>query len=416
MATAALLNPSPAYPHTAPFTFSQPQHHSHHPPHPPRPPLTAVSVPGMGPPPESRTLAQDNDASQRQSLPSLSEVFSTTKTTPYSPKPAPINGLTSQAPGPSFHAAHSRQESLQDTRPPHQPLEDKFFRFTQRPDSSASAHPTGPPPYIEQRDLSKASEPLRPEPNHVAGPPAPLPPSGPRTSLSQPTQLPPGQYPLSQPSVSPRHNGPFPSYEPQGPPPPTEADYVRNRYDHTTVNRHIEAWSYQDCLNKIAWHARTVSNFAEAYSKIASEQHGGHTIPERLPSDSEVIDMLSNVDFIKQSLTNVRDLVQQSIASEKARQLGRPKHAYDGDEDVTMYADGSSNKSYGIGEVKKRRGRAAPPGRCHSCNRIDTPEWRRGPDGARTLCNACGLHYAKLERKRQMEQRSIRPKGVEDRA
>ena len=54
--------------------------------------------------------------------------------------------------------------------------------------------------------------------------------------------------------------------------------------------------------------------------------------------------------------------------------------------------------------------RAAPPGRCHSCIRVDTPEWRRGPDGARTLCNACGLHYAKLERKRQLEQRNIRPK------
>jgi hypothetical protein len=57
--------------------------------------------------------------------------------------------------------------------------------------------------------------------------------------------------------------------------------------------------------------------------------------------------------------------------------------------------------------------RAAPPGRCHSCNRIDTPEWRRGPDGARTLCNACGLHYAKLERKRQLEARQIRPKHDE---
>ena len=41
--------------------------------------------------------------------------------------------------------------------------------------------------------------------------------------------------------------------------------------------------------------------------------------------------------------------------------------------------------------LKKRRGRAAPPGRCQSCNRAETPEWRRGPDGARTLCNACGL-------------------------
>ncbi|CAG8901378.1 unnamed protein product [Penicillium egyptiacum] len=37
--------------------------------------------------------------------------------------------------------------------------------------------------------------------------------------------------------------------------------------------------------------------------------------------------------------------------------------------------------------------------RCHSCNRSETPEWRRGPDGSRTLCNACGLHYAKLSRR-----------------
>jgi hypothetical protein len=35
--------------------------------------------------------------------------------------------------------------------------------------------------------------------------------------------------------------------------------------------------------------------------------------------------------------------------------------------------------------------RASPPGQCHSCEILDTPEWRRGPDGQRTLCNACGL-------------------------
>lgn len=38
---------------------------------------------------------------------------------------------------------------------------------------------------------------------------------------------------------------------------------------------------------------------------------------------------------------------------------------------------------------------------CHSCNCTETPEWRRGPDGARTLCNACGLHYAKLMKKKR---------------
>ncbi|KAL9039839.1 MAG: hypothetical protein Q9214_004713 [Letrouitia sp. 1 TL-2023] len=50
-------------------------------------------------------------------------------------------------------------------------------------------------------------------------------------------------------------------------------------------------------------------------------------------------------------------------------------------------------------DIKKRRSRAAHPGRCHSCNRAETPEWRRGPDGVRILCNSCCLHYAKLTRK-----------------
>lgn len=49
------------------------------------------------------------------------------------------------------------------------------------------------------------------------------------------------------------------------------------------------------------------------------------------------------------------------------------------------------SESFVTSDIKKRRGRAAPPGRCHICNRVDTPEWRGGPDGPRTLCNACGL-------------------------
>ncbi|KAG8858699.1 hypothetical protein FRB96_004836 [Tulasnella sp. 330] len=47
----------------------------------------------------------------------------------------------------------------------------------------------------------------------------------------------------------------------------------------------------------------------------------------------------------------------------------------------------------------KKRSRATPPGKCHSCMSTETPEWRRGPDGARTLCNACGLHFAKLAKR-----------------
>jgi hypothetical protein len=42
--------------------------------------------------------------------------------------------------------------------------------------------------------------------------------------------------------------------------------------------------------------------------------------------------------------------------------------------------------------------------RCLGCKATSTPEWRRGPLGPRTLCNACGLVYAKIIKRRVKEQ------------
>lgn len=36
---------------------------------------------------------------------------------------------------------------------------------------------------------------------------------------------------------------------------------------------------------------------------------------------------------------------------------------------------------------------------CVSCGAVESPEWRAGPQGPKTLCNACGLKYAKQQRK-----------------
>jgi len=45
---------------------------------------------------------------------------------------------------------------------------------------------------------------------------------------------------------------------------------------------------------------------------------------------------------------------------------------------------------------------------CHCCGRKETPEWRKGPDGPATLCNACGLQWAKKVR----SQRNSSPSSV----
>lgn len=57
-----------------------------------------------------------------------------------------------------------------------------------------------------------------------------------------------------------------------------------------------------------------------------------------------------------------------------------------------QYHPGVSSDS----KKEHRGGRAAPEGRCYSCNSGSTPQWRHGPDGPRTLCNACGLRKLSL--------------------
>lgn len=43
---------------------------------------------------------------------------------------------------------------------------------------------------------------------------------------------------------------------------------------------------------------------------------------------------------------------------------------------------------------------------CSQCGSRKTPEWRSGPTGSRTLCNACGLFFAKLTKKLGHEEAS----------
>ncbi|KAI8872046.1 hypothetical protein GQ42DRAFT_177452 [Ramicandelaber brevisporus] len=46
---------------------------------------------------------------------------------------------------------------------------------------------------------------------------------------------------------------------------------------------------------------------------------------------------------------------------------------------------------------KRRRVRKpAESSLCHECGTTQSPEWRKGPAGPKTLCNACGLRYAKV--------------------
>ncbi|KAI9144363.1 hypothetical protein BKA69DRAFT_1122585 [Paraphysoderma sedebokerense] len=61
----------------------------------------------------------------------------------------------------------------------------------------------------------------------------------------------------------------------------------------------------------------------------------------------------------------------------------------------------SSNK-----KTTKKATSKAVTGKCHICGATETPEWRRGPDGKGTLCNACGLQYAKMQKRKKAARNS----------
>lgn len=93
---------------------------------------------------------------------------------------------------------------------------------------------------------------------------------------------------------------------------------------------------------------------------------------------------LVSIESEQYSSTDIRP----SEVAGKTEVMEIPPHVY---YDSTVAKDKGDSPASPMQKASSRRGRAAPPGRCLSCNRAETPEWRRGPDGARTLCNACGL-------------------------
>lgn len=197
-----------------------------------------------------------------------------------------------------------------------------------------------------------------------------------------------------------------------------------------SVKRHLESFDLEASLNEVGADSNSVfspltllkmadgsgriAEFSKAYRQRAYDNQRIGMTPQSMPRLEEVDEMLKQSERIQMSLQRMRDVVfnhhQASLVEAPQDARYRPVNGYDHDSSSNYGDDSKSGGGFAGGDSKiRKRGvsvcshmcvlahanllskRAAPPGRCHSCNRAETPEWRRGPDGARTLCNACGL-------------------------
>ncbi|XP_057954876.1 uncharacterized protein LOC131148932 [Malania oleifera] len=73
-----------------------------------------------------------------------------------------------------------------------------------------------------------------------------------------------------------------------------------------------------------------------------------------------------------------------------------------------------SHKKYVVSSTLPQCNKISQPEtekRCSQCNNDDTPMWRKGPLGPKSLCNACGIKYRKDMEKKKAEDLSIMPGG-----
>ncbi|OAX82823.1 hypothetical protein ACJ72_02827 [Emergomyces africanus] len=196
-----------------------------------------------------------------------------------------------------------------------------------------------------------------------------------------------------------------------------------------SVKRHLDGYDVESSYHEIIEGSSRAVEFARHFGARVHQNNRSGPVVGLIPQLAEIDDLAQALRRTSDALGRIRSMaVEHALAEQQAEQRAQRQfyktNGVRNEEQVAMYQeDFKGPGGFAGGDTKKRRGKAAPPGRCHSCNRAETPEWRRGPDGARTLCNACGLHYAKLTRKQASNNKpstlgpNLRPKsGVDSRS
>ncbi|KAJ8072895.1 hypothetical protein AAF712_005069 [Marasmius tenuissimus] len=435
---------SPVHPTHPPHASPSP-HETQHPTQPPvqqygsyhhhqYPPVRPTNVSQSGPPPPPPV--QNPTPHAPAPMPPPPPPPQSTHVLAYAPSAPSSTSQEWQAPPPQppqhFHHHHHPPPHLPPPSGPPAPSTPTLHHTPHHHQYQQHTHPQSHPPHPPPQSHPPTSV-----------PPAPAPP--PPQPQSQPVHYPPLPPPNLPPPAQQTHppaTAPAPqSYPKPASINPAELD-TRGHYPHNLDTSPPPASSPDPTMSELVNLCSILYDFASRYSQL----HG--SVPG--PAPHEIIDMAARANQVVQLLEELRrpnesegqramkndpmgspedhrppkrpweDMAEegqdspdesnvkyqqepypnppapQQSTAEQDMELIRTKRA-------TTTAGAAASTGQPKSKYRKRSQRASPPGKCHSCNIRETPEWRRGPDGARTLCNACGLHYAKLMRKQNKQ-------------
>jgi PAS domain S-box-containing protein len=138
----------------------------------------------------------------------------------------------------------------------------------------------------------------------------------------------------------------------------------------------------------------TVSNIA--LTREALDEANAFARPDSIRDKMARYEGSSHVDSIEM-LTGLR--YREGERSHGISTGGTSPALIRGDAGIHIPID-KADARYSYADKKHKKVKSADEYVCTDCGTLDSPEWRKGPNGPKTLCNACGLRWAKKEKKK----------------
>lgn len=138
----------------------------------------------------------------------------------------------------------------------------------------------------------------------------------------------------------------------------------------------------------------TVSNIA--LTREALDEANAFARPDSIRDKMARYEGSSHVDSIEM-LTGLR--YREGERAHGISTGGSSPALIRGDAGIHIPIDKTDSR-YSYSDKKHKKVKSADEYVCTDCGTLDSPEWRKGPNGPKTLCNACGLRWAKREKKK----------------